>query len=131
MPTNHLGVEYIEVGQAQKEVTANEAFAAFDLAIENLESVQSLAGTGTVDQDASLVVVGGSGARTVTLPAGSSSRTGKAIWIKDGGTAGPSAVITISRSGSDLIDGASSISIAAAYGLRCVRWTGSFWAVII
>jgi hypothetical protein len=69
---------------------------------------------------------------TVTLPVGTSVIQGKTYVIKDesGLISGNAAYrVTVTRSGSDLIDGQASFIIALNYGAVGVLWTGSFWSI--
>jgi hypothetical protein len=69
---------------------------------------------------------------TVTLPLGTSVVQGKTYIIKDeSGLINVSASyqITVTRSGSDLIDGQTSFVIALNYGAVNVLWTGSQWSI--
>jgi hypothetical protein len=69
---------------------------------------------------------------TVTLPVGTSVIHGKTYVIKDesGLISGNAAYrVTVTRSGSDLIDGQASFIIALNYGAVGVLWTGSFWSI--
>jgi hypothetical protein len=72
------------------------------------------------------------GALTVTLPLGSTLTAGRQYVIKDeSGNAGAAGRnITIARSGSDLIDGATSRVINSNYGSLTVMWTGTTWSRI-
>lgn len=73
--------------------------------------IRSITGgtTPTVDDD--LIVVTGSGSPTVTLPAITAGNKGRRIRIKHKGTG----TITVARTGSDTIDGATSFSIPDQY----------------
>jgi hypothetical protein len=69
---------------------------------------------------------------TVTLPVGASVVQGKTYIIKDESgliTSNTAYRVTVTRSGSDLIDGQTSFIIALNYGAVGVLWTGSFWSI--
>lgn len=71
--------------------------------------------------------------KTVTLPTCASVRSGFVITIKDaeGNAESGSNAITITRAGSDTIDGATSIEIIAAYGSVTLISNGSDeWRII-
>lgn len=60
------------------------------------------------------VGVSGSGARSVTLPTASSCKPGQQFYLNEvGGSAG---TITLSRSGSDTVNGTTSVTLSVAYG---------------
>ena len=70
------------------------------------------------------------GGKTVTLPTAGSVRAGFVLTIKDGGNAGTSA-LTVTRSGSDTIDGGTSISLTSDYASVDLISNGSnAWYVI-
>jgi hypothetical protein len=69
---------------------------------------------------------------TVTLPVGTSVVQGKTYVVKDESgliTSNTAYRVTVTRSGSDLIDGQTSFIIALNYGAVGVLWTGSFWSI--
>jgi len=69
----------------------------------------------------------------VTLPLGSTTYLGKTYVVKDESglaTFNSSYKFNIKTSGSDLIDGSSSITVTAGYTALTFLWTGSFWSVI-
>jgi hypothetical protein len=70
--------------------------------------------------------------RTVTLPAASSFPTGTRLSIVDeSGACSPANSITVSRSGSDTIDGGTSASITLAYGYLAVQSNGAGkWTIV-
>lgn len=71
-------------------------------------------------------------ARSVTLPAASSFPTGTCLSIVDeSGACSPTNSITVSRSGSDAIEGGSSASITIAYGYLAVQSNGAGkWTIV-
>ena len=72
-----------------------------------------------------------SGAVTVTLPTAASVRSGFVLTIKDIGAATETNPITVARSGSDTIDGATSIILYAQYSAATLISNGSnAWRVI-
>ena len=72
-----------------------------------------------------------SGAVTVTLPTAASVRSGFVITIKDIGADTETNPITVARSGSDTIDGATSIILYAQYSAATLISNGSnAWRVI-
>jgi hypothetical protein len=76
--------------------------------------------------------VGVNNGSTITLPLGASLSAGKQYIIKDeSGLAGAfvNYRVTVVASGSDLIDGQSSLIIALNYGAVNVIWTGSKWSI--
>jgi hypothetical protein len=69
---------------------------------------------------------------TITLPVGTSVVQGKTYIIKDeSGLISTNGLyqVTVTRSGSNLIDGQTSFIIALNYGAVNVMWTGSFWSI--
>jgi hypothetical protein len=84
----------------------------------------------TVASDVFIPVDTSGGAVTITLIAASSLPAGKNIIIKDVGGAGLTNNITINRGSTDTIDGATSISIVANYGVARLNCNGSnAWSV--
>ena len=76
--------------------------------------------------------VGVSNGMTVTIPLGASLAPGKQYIIKDeSGLAGTSVSsrVTVAASGSDLIDGQTSLVIALNYGAVNLIWTGTIWRI--
>ncbi len=76
--------------------------------------------------------VGVSNGTPITLPLGASLTAGKQYVIKDeSGLAGTLVGyrVTVSASGSDLIDGQASFIIALNYGAVSVVWTGTKWSI--
>jgi hypothetical protein len=70
---------------------------------------------------------------TVTLPAGNTTYVGKTYVIKDeSGLVTPNSAyrFTVATSGSNNIDGSSSITVTVSYAALTVLWTGSFWSII-
>lgn len=70
---------------------------------------------------------------TVTLPLGSSTYIGKTFVIKDeSGLVTPNSAyrFNIATSGSNTIDGSSSLTVTVSYTAVTVIWTGSFWSII-
>lgn len=65
--------------------------------------------------------------RTVTLPLGSELSAGDEVEVHkvDSGTG----KTTVSRSGSDTIDGVTEIDIDSQYDMARLRWTGSYWSL--
>ena len=79
--------------------------------------------------------IGFTGGGTVTLPLGSTLTRGKIFTIKDeSGLAGTNTtnIIKIQMSGSDLLDGNSSVSVQINYAGLNIMWTGanSRWSFI-
>jgi hypothetical protein len=84
----------------------------------------------TVASDVFIPVNTSGGAVTITLIAASSLPVGKNIIIKDVGGSGLTNNITINRGSTDTIDGATSISIIANYGVARLNCNGSNgWSV--
>ena len=71
-------------------------------------------------------------ARAVSLPSAASYPTGTALWIVDeSGACSPSKTITVGRAGSDLIDGAVSFAISAAYaGVELESNGSNAWTIL-
>ena len=71
-------------------------------------------------------------ARTVTLPASSGFPTGTCLSIIDElGACSPTNSITVSRSGSDTVDGGTSASVTIAYGYLAVQTNGAGkWTIV-
>ena len=66
-------------------------------------------------------------ARTITLPAASANNTGQVYYVKDESGAAATNNISVVVSGGGTIDGASSITIDANYGLLMFYSSGSAW----
>jgi len=76
--------------------------------------------------------VGVTNGTLITLPLGASLAAGKQYIIKDeSGLAGTLVGyrVTVAASGSDLIDGQASLTIALNYGAVSVIWTGAKWSI--
>ena len=91
--------------------------------------------SGTYTATAADTYIGFTGGGTVTLPLGSTLTRGKTFTIKDeSGLAGTNTVniIKIQMSGSDLLDGYSSVSLQLNYAGLNIIWTGanSRWSFI-
>jgi hypothetical protein len=91
--------------------------------------------SGTYTATAADTYIGFTGGGTVILPLGASLTTGKTFTIKDeSGLAGSNTgnIIVIQMSGTDLIDGNTSVSIQLNYAGLNVVWTGanSRWSFI-
>lgn len=127
---SYLPIPTLTVSQSSKVESLNAGLALFDEAIKELESVQILSGTGTVQADKSLIVVNGTGARTVTLPDGSSLSAGRLLWIKDGGSAGIGSEITIDGHSSQTIDGLTDATISVPRGVLALFWNGTEWKLL-
>ncbi|MFZ1962202.1 MAG: hypothetical protein WAU78_01805, partial [Roseiarcus sp.] len=71
-------------------------------------------------------------ARVVTLPGAANYPPGQSLTIADeSGACSATKTITISRAGSDAINGATSAVIAAAYGYLCLESNGSnAWTIV-
>lgn len=70
---------------------------------------------------------------TVTLPTGNTTYVGKTYVIKDeSGLVTPNSAyrFTVATSGSNTIDGSSSVTVTVSYTALTVLWTGSFWSII-
>ena len=70
---------------------------------------------------------------TVTLPLGSTTYAGKTYVIKDESglvTPNSSYRFTVATSGSNTIDGSSSVTVTTSYTALTFLWTGSFWSII-
>ena len=83
--------------------------------------------TGRTDSPIINVTTGGTD-RTITLPAGTSMIAGDTIEVHkvDSGTG----KVTVSRAGSDTIDGVTDIDIDSQYDYAKLRWSGSYWALV-
>jgi hypothetical protein len=80
---------------------------------------QEIAGSGTWDQRSDRVNVGGSGARTITVPDPLDPVVGQELLIAE--TAGNAGVVTIDPDGSNTINGSSSSIALAAAGFTFIR----------
>jgi hypothetical protein len=65
-------------------------------------------------------VIGTAGAKTVTMPTGSGVTVGTIFTIKDAAGNAGSGTITINRTGTDTIDGATSQTITTNYGVLTI-----------
>ena len=90
----------------------------------NRHQVRTVTSNYTVTQDDWLIIASGSGT-TITLQENMVAGTAYVIKRVDG-----SNNITISRSGSDTIDGANSKTITTDYGLVAVVSDGADWHII-
>lgn len=100
--------------------------------ITNSRTAVSDAAYAALATDRSIAYTALTAARTVTLPASSSYPTGTALTIFDeSGACSATNVLTIARSGTDTIDGATSASIATPYGYLALESNGAGkWTVI-
>lgn len=109
-------------------------FAAAKLSevITNGRTAVSDAAYAVLATDRSVAYTALTAARIVTLPAASAYPTGTALTIFDeSGNCSATNALTIARSGSDTIDGATSASIATAYGYLALESNGSGkWTII-
>lgn len=98
--------------------------------VDTIRSARSTgAGGSTIPERASYFGVTGSGARSITLPAAAeASRT--VLIVKDEAGTAAAGNITISRAGTDTIDGATSVRISSNYGAVRLYCTGTGWAVV-
>lgn len=70
-------------------------------------------------------------ATTVTLPKGAASgQAAREIWIIDGKGDAATNNITVSRAGSETINGATSLVIASNYGFVHLIWNGTEWNAV-
>jgi hypothetical protein len=84
----------------------------------------------TADDYGSLITMSaGTGARTVTLPAAATAGAGFVIGIKK--TDASANAVTIARSGSSTIDGATSLALTVQYGTVILRCDGTNWHVVV
>lgn len=70
---------------------------------------------------------------TVTLPLGSSTYVGKTYVVKDESglvTLNSAYRFNVAATGSDLIDGSSSVTVTTSYTALTFLWTGAFWSII-
>jgi hypothetical protein len=101
-----------------------------DLLNQPLESAAKSADYTITGRDDARVLYVTTGAtdRTITLPAGANMLTGDEVEVhKVDSGAGK---VTVSRSGSDTIEGKTSYSLPSQYNVICLRWTGSYWSVV-
>lgn len=82
--------------------------------------------------DRNVAVTSLTAARTITLPAASAYPTGTQLLVFDeSGACSASNTITVTRAGTDTINGVSSASIATAYGYLAVESNGSSrWTIV-
>ena len=83
----------------------------------------------TVANDGTEGGTGGTVLGSVTLPA-ASSNSGRIIMVKDSGGNSHSNNITISRNGSDVIDGEASIVLESPYAAVTLVCNGSNWFIL-
>lgn len=102
------------------EVVTNERTAVSDANYAALSTDRTIAYTAIT------------AARTVNLPAAASYPTGTALTVFDeSGSCSAANTITLSRAGSDTIDGATSISISTAYGYLALQSNGANkWTIV-
>jgi sarcosine oxidase gamma subunit len=77
-----------------------------------------------------IAVTDTSAARTITLPVAATAGAGATYLIKDESGAAATNNITIARGASDLIEGATSVTINVNYGWVRVMSTGTTWMVV-
>lgn len=118
--TDRIAV-YDPVGGIYKNVYISRAVAQ---GVQNLSGNTILtAGSPRINQ-----VTTGATDVTITLPIGSTLIAGDKFEIdKVDSGAGK---VTVSRAGSDTIDGVTSIDIDSQYDYAKLRWTGSFWKLL-
>ncbi|WP_296709801.1 hypothetical protein [Rhodoblastus sp.] len=127
------------VDTTNNRVTVHDGATAGGFAAAKLSEVITNGRTAVSDAaytvlatDRSVAYTALTAARAVTLPAASAYPTGTALTIFDeSGNCSTTNALTIARSGSDTIDGATSASIATAYGYLALESNGSGkWTVI-
>ena len=92
--------------------------------------LQQSANYAVTNNDEHIGVVTSTTAITITLPAISAALPGKVYEIKDETGGAATHNVTVARSGSDTIDGATSKVINTAYGMVRVMATPTGWSVI-
>jgi len=125
----------ITTGGARKEVALNDAALTSGLPVYattngrltttatggNVVAVTSSATPVTVPATGGHIrVIGTAGAKTVTMPTGSGVTVGTIFTIKDAAGNAGSGTITINRTGTDTIDGATSQTITTNYGVLTI-----------
>lgn len=116
-------------GQDAMSLTQNLATISGGLKLhQNIQSGTSY----TINSADVWVVMTNPAARAVTLPAASNLQAGQIVHVKDGAATAGTANITISRSGTDTIDGATSYVINQNGGFVAFASNGSntWWRVI-
>lgn len=93
--------------------------------------VLTASGDWTVTHEATVVVNKTSGAATaVNLPTGISGLPGRTVTVVDGKGDAATNNITVTRAGSQTINGATTYVVSENYGSVTVRWNGTEWNVI-
>jgi hypothetical protein len=101
--------------------------AAIPAVDKSIASVSVVTSSTTADGTAQIIVVNGSAAVTVTLPA--SPAVGKLITIKDGAGIAGTSNVTIAGNSKN-IDGAASVAITANYESATLVYNGTQWNLI-
>lgn len=103
------------------------AVAAIPAVDKSIASVSVITTSATVDGTAQIIVVNGTAAVTVTLPA--APATGKIITVKDGAGIATASNVTVAGGGKN-IDGATSTVITANYESVTLVYNGTQWNLI-
>ena len=103
----------------KKDLTMNGAM--------NLNTVATATSYSALASDDYIGVTSTAAPRTITLPAASSVADGHVYFIKDESGGAGTSNITISRSGSDTIDGATSVVISVNYGVSRIIMRNTAW----
>ena len=107
--------------EIQGDLSLNSAFKG---------SVTAVSGSYTIASGVYILTADStSNSFTVTLPA-ASSNSGRIIMVKDSGGNSHSNNITISRNGSDVIDGEASIVLESPYAAVTLVCNGSNWFIL-
>lgn len=125
---SHVGLESRWFADWDTQTVRIQAGSGVVEAIGLAVSRRTVSG-GTIPGGTTYAGVTGSGARSITLPP-ADEVPGIVLIVKDEAGNASSGTITISRAGSDTIDGATSVGITTNHGAVRLFSTGAGWAAI-
>lgn len=125
---NDIGLALLKANNLSDLASAQTSRGSAGLNIDQLHAVADADYT-IVATDRTVVWTTLTASRVATLPAASALNAGQPLVVGDGsGNASPTVQITIARTGSDTINGATSHAIGSPYGQRVLRSDGvSAW----
>jgi hypothetical protein len=119
------------VAQAKTLLAYTWSDLGYTPATKNRLTVVDTAYTIATTQDAYVAVTSITAARTITLPAATTA--GQILWIFDeSGSVTSTNTITITRAGTDTIEGQTTNVISSAYGATCLESNGAGkWTILV
>ena len=124
---------YTNAAGTSIQITSGGSLVSAPGAVDTMDITTTSTSLGISAGDTFVVVLVSSagGSRTITLPLVSSVNTGRIYIIKDADGATNTNPMTIARSGSDTIDGATSVTIDSNYGAVMLIGNGATnWSII-